>query len=703
MFKSSFVALALSSSCLAFADAEQLDAIEVREAKDFEYPLSRVVRDSVVKKEVLRKERVQHKNAVSLARAIDLEPGVQTTLTCANCGSQRVTLNGMRGENTTILLDGIPAYSSVSSFYGMEAIPMAGISSIEIMRGAGSSLTAPEAIGGVVNLVTERTDQNRFSYLVRGGERESFNQQFLGIYGSAKRGTLISAQTNQLGFFDEDDNGVAESSAQSQRAVFIKHDHRPSDRLKVTLRSGYQNLELLGGATQHLRSKTYPSTLADETSFENGDVRRRFTGKLGQISDRIRLKRMDGGGSFLYHFDGETNVKGAFSLAKQEQLSVYSHGYDYDNDDMFRFFDLKVNRVIGEDHLLTVGVDHRNEEMNSDSKFLYRVNDFYRDSFTFDTLGVYLQDEWFISDRDELNLVLRFDTMNVEWQDPRIDQNDLKGSVFAPRIHYKRSHTDALSSRLSFGVGYRAPLTLFESQHGTNEEGFEIGIKEFERAETFTYTLNYEGPLRSSAFSASLTQLRNMAYGDENEEPIRFRNASETMSVGTFNFLHVEKVTSNWTVESSVDWFRMPDSYKDKLPIAAQETRARFISDYHFGKNEFVATLNVIGRRNLRSYNYDKNYNVLTEDPDTFEDVPTSQKSQIAPMFYTIDLFLQRQVTERLKLLAGVTNLLDYTQTKAKESPLSWRIHQDHVHLDNRHIWGPVQGRVLYAGLNYQL
>lgn len=703
MFKNNLTVLLIFFTRLAHAHVEQLGTIEVTETKDFELPLSRVERASVVKKEKLTKERVEHKNAVSLAKAIDLEPGVQTTLTCANCGSQRVTLNGMRGENTTILVDGIPAYSSVSSFYGMEAIPMSGVAAIEIMRGAGSSLTAPEAIGGVVNLVTERTDQNKFSYLVRGGERESFNQQFLGVYGTAKRGTLITAQTNQMSFFDEDNNSVAEASAQNQKAVFIKHDHKLTERLKVSVRGGHQDLELIGGATEHFRSKSYPTTLADETSFEDGDVRKKFVGSLDQISDWIRLKRMDGGGSFLYHFDGETNIKGSFSLAKQEQFSVYSHGYDYDNEDMFRFFDLKVNRLIGEDHLLTIGVDHRNEEMNSSSKFLYLVNDFYRDSFTFDTLGVYIQNEWFISDKDELNLVLRIDTMDVKWQDQRISDNHLKKSVLAPRVHYKRSHTDTLSSRFSFGVGYRAPLTLFESQHGTNEEGFEIEINELERAETFTYTLNYDQASRSSAFSATLTQLHNMAYGDENEQPIKFRNASQTMAVGTLNLLHIEKITINWTVESTFDWFMMPDSYKDKLPIAAQETRARFISDYHFGKNEFVTTLNVVGRRNLKPYNYDKNYNVLSEDPITFEDVPSSQKNQTAPLFYTIDLFLQRKVTDRFRLLAGVTNLLDYTQTKDKESPLSWRIHGDHVHLDNRHIWGPVQGRVIYAGLNYQL
>lgn len=679
-----------------------LDIIKVTEGRD-DLPLSRIEKDSIVKKESLQKERIRHKNAVSLARAVDLEPGVQTTLTCATCGSQRVTLNGMRGENTTVLIDGVPAYSSVSSFYGMDAIPMAGIGRIEIMRGAGSSLTAPESIGGAINIVTERTNQKKFSYLVRGGENASLNQQFLGVYGDAIQGTMIAAQKNELDFFDEDSNRVAESSTQNQQSAFIKHDHRLGSKIKTTFRVGVQELELLGGTTDNFKNSSYPTTLADENSFENGDVRRNFIGDQDQISDWIRLNRVDAGASILYHINGETNLKLSTSLAKQKQLSIYSHGYDYNNEDMFRFYDLKMNRMLGENHLLTIGIDHKNEDMTSTSDYLYNVNNYFRDSFNFKTLGLYIQDEWFISDKDEISLVLRYDRMKVDWSDKRIQSNSLDDSVLAPRIHYKRVHSDTLSSRFSFGIGYRAPLTLFESQHGTNEGGFELNITELERAETFTYTLNYEKQTRSSAISATLTQLHNMAYGDENLEPIVFKNASESMSIGTINLLHIEKMTTDWTLESSFDWFILPETYKRKLPIAAQETRARFISDYHFGKNELVTTLNIIGPRDLRPYNYEKNYNVLAEDPITFDDIPSQQKGQDAPLFYTIDIYFQRAINNNFKLILGITNLLDYTQTKDKESPLSWRTHGDHVHLDNRHIWGPTQGRVVYAGLNFLL
>lgn len=698
--KKSIAALALLSAG-AFAH-DELEMISVKGHHESDSPLSHIHKESVVKKEVLPQKRISHKNATNLARAIDMEPGVQTTLTCANCGSQRVTLNGLRGENTTVLIDGIPAFSSVSSFYGMEAIPLVGLDRVEIMRGAGSSLTAPEAIGGVVNLVTLTPDSKKFSYQVRGGEHEFFNQQFLGAYGTQNGGTLIAAQTNQMGSFDEDNNDVAESSRQLQKSLFFKQENRLGDKLKVSVRGGFQDLELIGGTTKVSRVRTAPNPTAEEGDFDRGDVRRQYTGPTSRIGDWIRLKRLDTGGSLTYHVNSDLNIKGAFSLAKQDQNAVYFHGYDYDNKDMFRFFDLKVNKVVSDKHFLTLGVDSRNEEMFSNSKVLYLENSFPRDSFEFDTLGAYIQDEWFITEKDELNLVLRVDRMKVNWLDKRLPNAELDKTAIAPRVHYKRIHSDQYSSRFSYGIGYRAPLTLFESQHGTNEEGFLLDINKLERAQTFTYTFNREEEKRSSAYSFTLTHLEHMAYGDETSEPMIFKNASEAMNIGTLNFLHVEKVTSQWTLEASFDWFMMPDSYKRKLPIAAQETRARLVSDYHFGKNEFVAFLNVVGPRNLKKYNYDRNYNVMTEDI-FFNDVLSARKKQHAPMYATIDLFFNREITKNIDWTLGVTNLLDYTQTKSKESPLAWRVHGEHAHLDNRHIWGPTQGRVVYTGMKIEI
>jgi hypothetical protein len=471
------------------------------------------------------------------------------------------------------------------------------------------------------------------------------------------------------------------------------------------MRAGYQELELLGGTTKAFRPLVYPSNIDTNDDFgADRDIRNKFTGDLSKVADRIRLNRVDGGGSLAFSLAEDLTLKGSFALAKQTQKSIYSHGYDYNNTDMFRFYDLKINSTLNDYHYLTVGIDHRNEYMRSSSDYLYNLQGYKRDSFQFKTIGFYVQDEWFISEQDELNLVLRVDQMKVDWDDKRLRNNKLDKTAFAPRLHYKRIHNETFTSRVAYGVGYRAPLSMFESQHGTNEEGFELDITKLEMAHNLTYTLNREGSSSSSAFSYAFTRLSNMAYAEDESSPVLFKNSNEKMNIQTLGVLHIERISPDWTFASSFDWFILPASYKQKLPTAGQETRARFVSDYHFGKNEFVVMTNIVGPKKLGSYGYGKHYSTLIDDPDpmSFDKIPTNQKKQKAPAYYTVDLFFQR-VFSRVSWLVGVNNLFDYTQTKKGESPLSWRTHRNHVHLDNRHVWGPNTGRVVYTGLKLEI
>lgn len=690
---------------LQFVDAHELelDQIIIKGHK-LERPSSLLEASSVVKKEVISKQEMAHKNATSLASAVNLEPGVQTTLTCANCGSQRITLNGLRGENTTVLIDGIPAFSSVSSFYGMEAIPLAGIGQIEIMRGAGASLTAPEAIGGAINIVTLIPNENKFSYQIRGGTQQFLNQELIGSYGDARKGTLIALQSNMMGSFDEDKNNVAESSRQDQKSAMLKQDFRIGDRLKFTSRFGIQDLELIGGVTNAYRTPRFPQNMPIEVPDLGNpeDVNNKYTGNPQKIADLINLNRVDGGASFTFHASDTLDLQASVAVSKQKQKSIYSHGYDYSNEDHFRFYDFKGIFFLNDSHLVTIGLDHKNERMISKSEFLFDIEGMKADSFKFETHGLYLQDEWMMSDQDELNLVLRVDQLNVKWDDQRLQNTQLKKTAIAPRVHYKRTHDNsAFSSRYSYGMGYRAPLSMFESEHGTNEHGFELNIDKLEFAHNFTYTLSYESANFNTAFSYAFTNLENMAYGDDTEDAVLFQNSKNAYNIQTLGLVHVHKLTDSWNIEASFDWFIMPSGYKEKLPSAAQETRARIISDYHFKNSEFVSVFNFTGPRNLAKYGYDTNYNTKVLSA-TFEDELSNQKRQRSPLFMTVDLFYKIEF-KNINWMLGVNNLFDYTQTKKGDSPLSWKSHDGHAHLDNTHIWGPNQGRVLYSGLQFNL
>lgn len=83
----------------------------------------------------------------------------------------------MRGSRrgTLVLVDGIPA--NVNGYYNMEDIPLKTVRQIEIVKGASSMLYGSEAIGGVINVITDNTPENTASVALGdyGYENYSFS------------------------------------------------------------------------------------------------------------------------------------------------------------------------------------------------------------------------------------------------------------------------------------------------------------------------------------------------------------------------------------------------------------------------------------------------------------------------------------------------------------------------------------------------
>lgn len=87
-----------------------------------------------------------------------------------------VSVRGSSPEQTLILVDGLRVSDAQSAHYALDlAVPLAGVERIEILRGAGSSSYGPDAVGGVINIVTRaapgavRSEAHGGSFGVVGG------------------------------------------------------------------------------------------------------------------------------------------------------------------------------------------------------------------------------------------------------------------------------------------------------------------------------------------------------------------------------------------------------------------------------------------------------------------------------------------------------------------------------------------------------
>lgn len=110
---------------------------------------------------VIDKKTLEKAGQNSVAEILAKQPGMQFY---NSGGPQTVTGVYLRGTNpsqTLVLIDGIRINSITSGSTNWGAIDPATIERIEIVRGAGSSLYGSDAIGGVINIITKKTGEDR--------------------------------------------------------------------------------------------------------------------------------------------------------------------------------------------------------------------------------------------------------------------------------------------------------------------------------------------------------------------------------------------------------------------------------------------------------------------------------------------------------------------------------------------------------------
>jgi len=669
--------------------AETLEAISITGLKETLTKEGKV-KDIIEKTEVIDKKQIEKKQAVSLVEAVNNAPGVDVTTNCSMCGIKRVMTNGMKGEHTTVLSDGVPFHSTVSSYYGMDALGVSDVDSIEIARGSGASLTAPEAIGGTINVISRSAKKNGAEFDFALGEQGYKLGSFVGegVSNDKKTGILISGTYSNQDQEDNDNNGVNESPKLENQLMSVKLSHQFTDQDMVDVKISHSDSNVYGGP---MVSKSYAfakwaATGTTNPHFIGGNVNNQYDGDPMGTLESIDTLRDEITAKWLHAGDKAT-LETTLAYADAKQTSMYE-GTDYDNDDKTYFADFKVSQPLGDDHLLTYGVDMKIEDMDGTStQFAPTPGSTGEDDFKYRSYALYLQDTWTLSDRAELNLALRGAKITTDFTGQLTEKNEIDEFLVVPRMHFRYKHTDNLTSRLSAGQGYRSPLTFFESEHGIiGPDGFGVAIDEIEKSNNVTYALSYESEKFNTTGSLSYTNVKNLAYVDDSGIQPTLRNYDGKVKVYNADIVASYQLTPTLSVSGGFEYYSYDDEYKELLAIAPVEKQASISLNYENDGWDAMLDATWTASRNLEPYGYCNRYN---------DDALTSPKSTKSPSFAVVNAKLSKEITKNFTLYAGVKNIFDYVQTD-KESPL---FYDDAGEYDVGHIWGPLRGRMAYLGL----
>lgn len=701
-----FVALSLALCSLSAgvlaeeADPTQLDAVEVQGVKQRIEQAGRLA-DTIEKTEVISSDDLQRRQAGSLAQAIDNTPGIRVQNECSMCGIKRVMINGLKGEHTTILVDGVPMHSVVSSYYGIDAITSAGIESIEVARGPGAALATPEAIGGAINIISERATHNGVRADLSAGE-DGYQRASVIATGLSKDGRaegLISAQYDDIDNFDGDQNGVSETAAMSNRSLTARGSMDVSDIDNLDLRVAMFRSRVMGGPADASREEIYASAASGEATdptayFVGGDVRQRYLALPYETAEVIDTDREEAALRWTRQTnDAGDNLQLTASFISHGQDSIYE-GFDYVNDDDIVWLDAKYSMGIGDAHLLSFGINQHDEKMRSESLALQALQaddpSITSDAFNYAMRGAYVQGDFYFGEALELSLAGRFDQIQVDYIDQG-DDDEMDESLFSPRALLKYTHSEAWTSRLSAGRGYRAPLSFFESDHGLLDSGYDVAVDALERSLSVGYSLSYASERSAVTASLSSSKIDNLAYIDFDAARPRLLNSDETARVDTFDIELSHQVSEHWTIGGGGELFEYDRAYRDTFGVVPVEERLRLFGDYAGHGWKAFAQLTWVGSRDLTRYGTGEHYNVLNPDGTV-----SDPKDMVAPSYVTLDARIEKSISEHMAIYLGGTNLTDFDQAGDEESPLMYDAEGGY---DVVHIWGPLRGRVLYAGL----
>ncbi len=143
--------------------------------------------------QVFTAEKLQATGANNLQEALKYAVGV-TYNAMGPDGQSYSTMTGkliIRGveRGTLVLLNGVPI--NMNGRYNLEDIPINAVEKVEIIRGGGSVLYGSEAMGGVINIITKKTQTNSIDVSAGSDERQqhsvSVQADKFGITASYKK------------------------------------------------------------------------------------------------------------------------------------------------------------------------------------------------------------------------------------------------------------------------------------------------------------------------------------------------------------------------------------------------------------------------------------------------------------------------------------------------------------------------------------
>ena len=421
------VALLVSAACLApHAVAAQPEDPRFTTVVTASRTAQRAV-EAAVPLDVITRAEIERTGARDAAEVLALHPAVQLERSFAGATA---LVQGLEAQHVLVLLDGQRMIGRVNGAIDLSRIPVERIEQIEIVRGASSVLYGSDALGGVINIVTKKARRR-----LQGDAAIQYGGlNALDLRGSVGTrlgpvGATLTAGWHRRDAYRLDDQQLATSgSSLDEQQVSGRFDARLGQRWRLGLGAAYLRRRQDG-----VDSSDSGAVLDRTNLTETADV---------SLSPELRLGT------------AQLKLVGQYSFFRDQYLvdqrgATQLDQYQDTREHLGRA-EAQLDWSLPRSHTLTAGGELLYERL-----YTQRLASGYGDRVRG---AVFVQDQWKIDKKLGLSLVPAV----------RFDADSQFGTNLAPKLALRLAPLRALTVRVGYGSGFRAPsfkelLLLFEN------------------------------------------------------------------------------------------------------------------------------------------------------------------------------------------------------------------------------------------------
>lgn len=616
---------------------------------------------------IITQKELKKAACCNLSESFETNPSVDVSSNDAVTGSKQIQLLGLSGNYTQLTVENLPGPRGLATPLGLNFIPGTWIESIQLVKGTGSVANGFESIAGQINVELKKPVTNERIYAnvyVNDFGKTDLNLNLTQKLGKNWSTTLLlhDAFLNNKRI-DENKDGF--------------RDLPTGNLFSVVNRWSFENNK---GFTAHVGIKYLADNkTGGQTSFD--PQKHKLTTDVYGL--QMQTARAEVFGKLGYVFTGKPHK--SIGL----QLSAFQHTQDayfglttYDGEQKNIYSNLIYQSHIGSDkHKFRTGVslvhDRFDEQFNAKT---YKRKEIVSGGFF----------EYTFSPSQRFDVVAGI----------REDYNNLYGWFTTPRLNIRYQPFSSTIIRASIGRGQRTANIFAENNsvfasarkvvilssstngaYGLNPEvAWNKGVSVDQKFRLFQRAANLSAEFFRNDFQNQLiVDLENpLAVSFYNLQGKSFANSFQT----EFSFEPVRK----FNIRLAYRYFDVKATYGDKLLQKPFTAAHRGFANLAYERSDwkFDYTVSFSGRKRIPS---------STGLPEVYK------RNDYSPAYTIMNAQISKTFgkSRNIDLYVGGENLTNFFQPDvitAADQPFG-------QYFDASQIWGPVNGRMLYAGFRF--